>query len=279
MDVNRINTENQTPLMMTVGYNNTDMAKLLIKHGANLNLKNKNGNTALMNAAYNRKLVAVNFLLDKGADVNAKNNDGDTALIMASYEKKVEDISRSFEAFNRRIDNAANEEFQKDIIYLLLYKGADIKIKNKAGKTAADVSSKTNDSETATYLRKIEASNPLLVKAVSEGKLETVKSLLEKGGNVNSINIDEVPLIIIAVGMGHTKIIKLLLEKGAEINIRSDNYTALMIASFLGKIEIVKLLLEKGADVELKNAKGETAVKLAEEGKHTEIADLLRASR
>ena len=49
-----------------------------------VNAKNNDGDTALMEDSINGRLEAVKYLISKGADVNAKNNDGNTALMWAS---------------------------------------------------------------------------------------------------------------------------------------------------------------------------------------------------
>jgi hypothetical protein len=51
--------------------------------------------------------------------------------------------------------------------------------------------------------------------------------------------------------------------------------TALMGASRLGRADVVSLLLAHGADVNLRNANGETALKLAADSRHTAVVELL----
>jgi ankyrin repeat protein len=48
-----------------------------------INLKDKNGMTALMFAAWKGNVDNVKFLIDNGADIDAQDNDGETALITA----------------------------------------------------------------------------------------------------------------------------------------------------------------------------------------------------
>lgn len=56
-----------TPLMKTVFYNNIEMAKLLLEHGANPNIKDKYGNTALKYAKEKDNTDIINLLLEYGA--------------------------------------------------------------------------------------------------------------------------------------------------------------------------------------------------------------------
>ena len=62
------------------------MLAALIKAGADLNLKNNDGQTALFWAVERgyRRVEATSTLLRAGADPNTQDNDGETALILAA---------------------------------------------------------------------------------------------------------------------------------------------------------------------------------------------------
>jgi len=68
--------------------NSVDIIKLLLKYGAKINTKNKLGNSALMISVglYNN-LKTTKLLLKNGADPNIKNIKGETPLMMA-YRKE-----------------------------------------------------------------------------------------------------------------------------------------------------------------------------------------------
>jgi len=72
-----------TPLMLASISGSTDLAAVLIDHGALVNAVNPGGVTALMIAvAANHPNLAA-LLLKFGADVNARSEDGRTALSIA----------------------------------------------------------------------------------------------------------------------------------------------------------------------------------------------------
>lgn len=64
--------------------------KLLIDKGADINFKDKYGNTVLMNACIMNNTELVKLLLENGADINAKDKDGYTALDLASINENNE---------------------------------------------------------------------------------------------------------------------------------------------------------------------------------------------
>lgn len=61
------------------------LAKVLVKAGADLNYKDKNGHTALMYCVYYKNFKLLKFLIKAGADLNVTNNSGMTALLIAGY--------------------------------------------------------------------------------------------------------------------------------------------------------------------------------------------------
>ena len=72
-----------TPLHWASGrYNFEDGSalRLLLEHGADINVQNRVGRTALHRASFNGALEVVRVLLEHGADVEAKNIVGETAL-------------------------------------------------------------------------------------------------------------------------------------------------------------------------------------------------------
>ena len=72
-----------TALTGATANNHTEIAKILVNHGANVNHRYEEGASPLMEAAHNGNSELVEFFIEKGADVNAKTKDGKSALTFA----------------------------------------------------------------------------------------------------------------------------------------------------------------------------------------------------
>jgi len=126
--------------------------------------------------------------------------------------------------------------------------------------------------------------NTDLLKASESGDIETVRSALEDGVDINAKNTENqfqlgmTPLMY-ASARRHSDITALLVEKGADINAKdNDGSTALMYAAFSGDQQTVELLLSKGANTDHVDAEGLNAVGYAKQGGYNEIADLISKS-
>ncbi len=79
-----------SPLQCSIENKRFDVAKWLLRQGANPNLQNWRGNTALMEAVDHPDLVR--FLIRMGAAVNIKQDQGQTALSFAISGKNLESV-------------------------------------------------------------------------------------------------------------------------------------------------------------------------------------------
>jgi ankyrin repeat protein len=143
-----------TAFMRAAKAGDTAVMKLLLAHGADPNLVQKNGNTALMLAAglgyrdgnmavptrdrgtTQEILAALQLCLDHGADVNAQGANGDTAL-----------------------HDAVTGRGDVEIIRYLVEHGASIQIKNARGQTALDAarSSRRDRADAVKFLSGLDA--------------------------------------------------------------------------------------------------------------------------
>lgn len=120
---------------------------------------------------------------------------------------------------------------------------------------------------------------PLIVAAL-EGDTALVKNLLERGAEINAKGIYGRTALMWAAAGGNDAIIQLLLDKGADVNARdNEGATALMRAlntQGITPLTTIRLLLERGAEANVKDNKGKTALWQANQNNDTHLAQLLQ---
>ena len=172
--------------------------KKLLAVGADVNAKNKNGDTPLNYAAFLGHKEIVELLVANGANVNAKGLANWTPLHLAAR-------NRNGEIVELLIENGA---------YLNTYTSPGF------GGTPLDVS----DGEIAKLLRKhggktgaeLTEASDALIRAARKGDIEAVKHAIAAGADVNAKNmIGETPLDY-AVFWEESEIAKLLRKHGGK---------------------------------------------------------------
>jgi len=155
--------------------NNLALAKLLLKMGADVNAKDKYGNTPLIKAVLrfdSQSFELIKLLLEHGADVNAKNEYKETALIIATADIRI------------------------NIIKLLLEYGADVNNIDKFGDTPLKASILKKDTEITELLIKhganISAKDKngytYLQQAFNNDDFKMAKLLIEHGADINDMD-------------------------------------------------------------------------------------------
>ena len=110
------------------------------------------------------------------------------------------------------------------------------------------------------------ATNSSLIGAVQQGNIDTVKSLISSGKDVNARDTPSTALAV-AAKEGHVDLVKLLLASGANPSIAGqDGISAMLSAGKQDNPEIAKLLIAAGADINQatkKGPKGTSALSIA----------------
>jgi hypothetical protein len=94
------------------------------------------------------------------------------------------------------------------------------------------------------------ASEPPIVRAAGEGRLDELKELLAAGADVNARGSNDVTPLHAAALLGHKDVVEALLAAGASTNVRDwENATPLQMAAATGHLDIVKVLVASGASI------------------------------
>ena len=120
-----------------------------------------------------------------------------------------------------------------------------------------------------------ELNNGLLY-ASQEGNLEEVKSLLDRGANVNAEGVYKWTPLHRAALNGHTEVARLLIDRGANVNAENGaKQPPLHKAALNGHREVAKLLIDRGARVDAEDVDKDTPLHWATSRGHIEVARLL----
>ncbi|MBR3425778.1 MAG: ankyrin repeat domain-containing protein [Neisseriaceae bacterium] len=228
MSVNATSFDKWTALMLAALHGQTETVRCLLGHrtkGHRAKRQAANPYATLKNSSMNAFLFAVRsgnadtvrLLLDKASiDINHR----------SEYELRDDD---RYTIMPTPLMLAARYG-HRDVMKLLIEKGADVSIIDNGGEKALSLATK-------------------------HGHIACVRLLFELGlANANSADHWETPILTIASRNGHKDLVQFLLDNGAEVNRLGGFWgyeTAIKDAVFGNHIEIVQLLLDAGADVNL----------------------------
>jgi len=282
-----------TVLMAAAARGKTNIARALVKAGANVNARNKAGGTALVFSASGGHFETMEFLSGAGADINAADTSGKTALIAAVERGDMQIIQALLRAgvdVNREFSHgtalvAASAMGLTDVVKTLLAAGAEVNKAGKDGRTALMMAARNAFPGIVDLLVAAGADVNLLdtekagalTWAVNRNNIPMIKSLIAAGAKADTVNNWGESVLFKTAAEGTTEALEILLAAGAQVN-KKANYggTPLMAAAGKGNSGNVKALLARGAQVNVSDEKGNTALKLAVEGGHKEAAELLR---
>ena len=112
--------------------------------------------------------------------------------------------------------------------------------------------------------------------ASARGHEQVVKILLDKGVEVNAQGGYYGNALYAASSGGHEQVVKILLDKGVEVNAQGRGYgNALQAASARGHEQVVKILLDKGAEVNAQGGKYGNALQAASARGHERVVKIL----
>lgn len=263
-------------IWMAIKKRNYKILELLINNGANINLRNLDGETILHSLVKLEKDQLVEKVLKKHINISIKDNNGTTALEIAvtnkdkslielinrhknlvslKKEEKLEKISTLSEEIDSwgdtKLMNAIDDKNFKKIKHLLM-NGADINFSSMKGRTP-------------------------LIRAIFSKNIEILKLILSYNPIVNSNTKPHLSEPIwVAMDFTEYKMVEMLIDAGAEVNVRNHlGNTILHTAVDTNNLELVKKILKTNININAINNNGLKAIFYAKNSKNSEIIELI----
>lgn len=262
----------------------------------------KLGRTPLMYACMRGHISTALTLLQLGADINLRDKKGNTALIMAIWHDHPQLVDQ---LLKQKIDplpdlNIVSEEYhQRNALMLAALKGHDSLVtqivlmpgvslnhKDDLGNTALALAATKDQSAIATtLLERVElnvpnaiGSTPLII-AAEGGKHEMVEQMLKKDADHEVQNHDGHNALSKAILHGHDRVVQMLLDHDAKYRattISSGNALHIACASEKTKPDLINILVKMGVEIDaLDNNHATPLHKACKTGKSENVEALL----
>ncbi|MDR1132881.1 MAG: ankyrin repeat domain-containing protein [Synergistaceae bacterium] len=243
-----------------------------LRLGANVNARDKDGNTALMFAAKMKKSTEIATLIRAGADVNAKNKNGYTPLMYAARDNQNAEVISTLIRVGADV-NTKDKDDWTPLMYAANALHQNAEVISTLIRAGADVNTKDKDDWT-----------PLMYAVRGSCQnAEITAALIRAGADVNAKNkYGETPLMIAAIGNQNAEITVALINSGADINAEDrKGETALIYAEKYNKSEnkakIIELLRKAGGSKPQKQTAASSFHALCKNGTAGKIEDALAA--
>ncbi|KAL3526164.1 hypothetical protein ACH5RR_014536 [Cinchona calisaya] len=253
-DLNSKAKNGETALMMCAKYRREECLKVLVRAGADVGLVNLDGQSVITIARSNQWYLGFqqailevirNGKLPKSSNMSLFSplmfvaQAGDVRALQAVIAHGVINLDKQDDRGYSAL-MVTSMEGHVDAFRLLVYAGADVKLTNKSGETAIQLSQLNQNHE---HFEKV-----------------MLEFAIEKG----NFSAGEFYALHFAARHGDLDAVKLLINRGYNVNAPDGNdYTPLMLAAREGHAHVCKLLISYGAHCDIRNAKGETALSLA----------------
>ena len=250
----------ETPLHVASRRGHSDIARLLLEHGADANAHDGYKRNPLHLPSGTGLLDVARVLLDHGADPNGQNGDKNTPLHRASRNGHV-DVARVL--LDHGADPNAHDDDKRtplhfpsgtghlDVVRVLLDHGADPNGQN-------------GDKNTPLH------------RASRNGHVDVARVLLDHGADPNSQDEHKLTPLHLPSGHGFMDVVRVLLDHGADPNAH-DEYkrTPLHLPSGHGLVDVARFLLDHGADANAQDYNKRTPLHLALERGHADVVQAL----
>jgi ankyrin repeat protein/energy-coupling factor transporter ATP-binding protein EcfA2 len=264
------------------------IAKFLLKKGANINSTDEFGQNALHFALKNSKVNTelVKLLIEKGIDTKARNVYGKSPLDLCCTEVHYDALVMLLN-HGRDVKVATGEKINllhaiftqsnpnKEILSLLISKGADVNSKDCEGRTPLHCACNFDfDVSTASVQSGKEVNGENYKRSIlyntilsDTSKAKIILFLLENGASVNAKDSANRSVLHYAAFQRNYNCVKVLLDHGADINAVCDSGKTVLHAAFekvlSSDVVVIQLLLSHGVDSNKRDKNQKTALDYA----------------
>jgi ankyrin repeat protein len=254
-DVNAPQVDGTTALHWAVEHDDLEMTDLLIRAGARVAARTREGVTPIQLAAINGSGRMLDRLLKAGADPNAQlTRAGDTPLMMAARTGNTEAVRVLVES---GADVNAKETWGGTTPLMWAASEGHLEAARLLMAAGADVSARSHYVAAANG-RGFEGRTPVA------NRTDTTAEEFASGWLT--------PLML-AAREGHVEVARMLVAGGADVNaVAGDGKTALALAIFNGNYDLASLLVDSKADVNTPDAQRFTPLFYAVDRRNMETA-------
>jgi uncharacterized protein len=238
--VNVGDNDGTRPLHWAVRADETEIADLLIKAGADANAQNRLGVTALYLAAVNGNAAILRNLLDHGSNANQVEKSGETVLMVAARSGSTDAVRILLERGAKpnttepqlqltALMIAAKEGFA-DVVRVLLEYKADIHMRSRTGAQPARKMPCAGQTGCGShgagivrgglpeqgYRPPIPGAMTPLMFAAREGHVEAARALIAAGADVNAVDKNDITPLFMAISNNRISMARFLIERGAD---------------------------------------------------------------
>ena len=262
------------------------MAQLMLEHGLDVNFRTSRDETPLWWAANYGNLAVTRLLLDHGAFVDVQKRFGGTPLMAAitNIQAVPESQVQVSIPLGKPIESIAHAQEHEDVARLLVFSGANTNLRTGSGLTALHYAAEKGSSKIVELLINHGVdptiadnfgSTPLYC-AAKNGHENTARSLLSHNAEVNARTSLGWTALHSAASWGHANMVPLLVDAGSDLSaISYSGHTPLHRAALEGNDKAVRALLNLGANPNILNFHGNSALSDAACSGKPEVCELL----
>ena len=252
-----------TPLHCAAVHNRADIARFLLKNGADVNAAAHRSKTPLHYAATNDFTPVVEVLLMHDASLELRDNYGRTALLLCARERGGPGTAK-----------------------LLIEAGADINAKDRFESIPLELAAWRGKSAFVNLLIEYGAEVPvtgrqanlMLMMACQHGLTNLFNKQVERGIEVTIPNAAGGTLLHDAAKGGSVQIVNTLTAKGLSVDLQDKyGWAPIHYAAMFDRPGVIRKLIELGADPGVRTTMGQSAYNIAGEYGLASIQDLLRS--